>query len=893
MNDLLLHPARFARLRCEGAASPIGLTEPAPRLSWEWRGGDFASVRFQIAAATAPERLAEPDLWLSPERTLTHPFFDYAGRDPGPGGAVWWRVVARDPAGKCLARSRAARFEFGLRTAAEWGDARFLLGPAWSEWVSSASTQQQPSPRFRRRFTAAELVVRARLHVCALGLYEASLNGERVGDVVLEPAFTHYNLRALCRSYDVTPLVRPGENMLAFRLGHGWYANHACDNKQFQRAPWIGEPCLRCVLILRDATGRETRIESDDAWQTALSATVMDSIRNGEWCDARRETPGWDRPGVPEEPGWQTPREGADPAAQWFASTMPPIRDFPPTKPVAVRKLPSGAWRYDFGRHLAGVVEVRTRGKRGAVIAWDSRDRCEDFDPRHRAGQEHTPDNVYLLSGRYQSDSYTLRGDPAGEVWRPRFTYHAFRFADLTVTGKGRSRPRLLAVERHTDLEETGAFRCNNDLLNRLHAAAGRSLLTNCHGYITDCPGREKAGWSGDALLGAPGALMRFDIAALYAKWIDDFAETQRADGRIATIAPTCGWGYQDVFCGPGWCNVFLAVPEAVWRFTGDDRLLRRHYPAMQALYRHFRAMRAAGLFQHTLGDWLRPRCTVFAAPDSELFNTAELFQSARWLERFARHLDRPEEAAEYRAEQAALAAEFAQKFRGADHLGCGECTQSELAIALGSGIIELERRAAYLQSLLDRIHADRGHLDTGMVGTYYLLRVLGEAGCTEELYRLLIRRGWPGFAWFLKHGATTLWERWNGTASLNHSTYSYVQEILLRFFAGIEFSEAPEAAGGRKLRFQPPLTCSLRAAAGRCRTTFGPTSIRWERRGRRAVVEGALPAGTTAELRLPPGRVETLNGGRAANGITLLNGENRQCIELAPGRFRAELRLT
>ena len=451
---------------------------------------------------------------------------------------------------------------------------------------------------FRKSFEIDRPIRSATVNVCGLGFYELHLNGGKVGDRVLDPSFTRYDKRALYATYDVTDRVKQGHNAIGAMLGNGWYNPAARDAWNFDKSPWRNLPCLilRLRIVLDD--GSVQTIATDSSWRATTGPIVCDNIRNGESYDARDDRAGWDTPDY-DDASWATPQIVVGPKGVLRAEMLPPARVQETVTPVAVTEPKPGVFVVDMGRNIAGWTQLKVTGPAGTRIVMRSGERLSPEGLLDNASIR-----MHVYSGSFQTDTYILNGQ-GEEVWEPRFIYNGFRYVEVAgFPGKAtveNFRGRVV----HTSFEDAGRFECSNELLNQIQTLTLRSYRSNfADGYPTDCPHREKNGWTGDAHLAAEQAMYNFDNTAGYEKWLNDFKDEQQPDGNLAAIIPTSGWGYQ-WGNGPAWDSAFVLIPWYLYNYCGDTRVLAEHYDGMKRYVDYMTTRSKDHLVSHGLGDWV------------------------------------------------------------------------------------------------------------------------------------------------------------------------------------------------------------------------------------------------------------------------------------------------
>jgi alpha-L-rhamnosidase len=871
-----------AGLRCAHLVNPLGVAPDQVRLSWELEGpGRGRSQRgYQVRVAAGEAGLAAgTDLaWdsgqVDSDRTADIP---YAGPPLARGGRYAWQVRVWDEQQAPSDWSAAATFEVELDPAAGWQAEWIGRGRIRADFKAPASMSAPdpvartmiPAPYLRRGFRIGAPVTSARLHITALGLYEARLNGRRVGDAVLAPGWTDYRQRIPYQTYDVAGLLRPGENVLGAMLGDGWYCGFFGFDAKRAGALYGPAPELLAQLVIGLDDGTEQRVVTDGTWRAAFGAIRHADLIMGEGHDLGLEPHGWDAPGF-DDSGWSAVRCRDRDGTPLVADPGPPIRVTQELAPRAITADPDGRTIIDFGQNLAGWVRLTVSGPAGARV---SVRHGEVLDPDGRLYTEN------LRTAR-QADEYLTSGGE--EVLAPRFTLHGFRYAEVTGYPGALGADSVTALVAGSDIAPSGAFTSSLPWLDRLFANIDWGQRGNFISVPTDCPQRdERLGWLGDAQIFARTACYNRDVAAFFAKWLDDVADAQHPSGAFPDIAPltTMDW-----FGAPAWGDAGVIVPWTLHAMYGDTGSLRRHFGAMTSWMDFLEQGNPDYLRRHELGnsynDWLAPGADL---TPPELLGTAYWAHDAALMAQVADAIGRPDDAAGYRALASKIRAAFADAFVAGDgRVASG--TQTAYVLALHFGLLADDLREAAAGHLLDAIAAADGRLSTGFVGVGYLLPVLSGSGHTDVAYRLLERQGLPSWRYMIDHGATTIWERWDGWSeengfqsawmnSLNHYALGSVGEWLYRFVLGLEL--APGAAGFDRLVLRPYPGGTLARAAGSYRSVRGPISSRWERSGDSFRLAVELPPNVTASVRVPSaaaGEVRDADG-RAPSAVAAFPG--------------------
>ncbi|GGS33033.1 family 78 glycoside hydrolase catalytic domain [Streptomyces griseoviridis] len=719
----------------------------------------------------------------------------------------------------------------------------------------------RPAVLLRAEFTARAPVRSARLLVTALGVYELALNGAVVGDHVLAPGWTSYRHRHRYQTFDVTGLVREGRNAWGAHLADGWYRGLLGFNGG-TRDIYGDRTGLLAELRVEYADGSADTVSTGDDWRWSPGPVLAAGLYEGEEYDARRERPRFSEPGF-DDSAWRPVEVLEFDTAVLFPADSPPVRRVETVPPVAVTTSPTGRTILDFGQNLVGRLRIRVRGEAGRTVTLRHAEVLEDGDLCTRP-----------LRHAHATDRYTLRGDPAGEEWEPRFTFHGFRYADVDGW-PGELRPAdVTAVVLHSDLRRTGWFACSDPSLNRLHENVVRGMRGNFVDVPTDCPQRdERLGWTGDVQVFAPTAAFLYDVQGFLRSWLRDLAADQRADER--GVPPVFSPDIPVVTPVPippgnppmaGWCDAAVIVPWVLYERYGDTGVLREQYPSMRAWVDAVDRIAGPGRvwgegFQ--FGDWLDPAAPADdpgrSATSSTLVATAYFAHSARLLARTAEVLGDAEEATRRHALADAVRAAFRDRF----HTGGGrlrEETQTAYALALCFGLLTDDAERAEAGRRLAGLVAAGGHrIGTGFLGTPLVCDALTDTGHVDTAYRLLTQRACPSWLYQVDMGATTVWERWDSMlpdgrvnpgemTSFNHYALGAVADWMHRTVAGL----APAAPGYRTLLVRPRPGGGLTWVRAELDTPYGRAETGWRTADGLLLVALLVPPGTTARVELP-----------------------------------------
>jgi alpha-L-rhamnosidase len=859
-------------LRCEYLRNPLAVETASPRLSWitKFSGRDWKQSAYQILVASDARALARDraDLWdsgrVASDASLQ---VEYRGKPLASRQRCFWKVRVWDAMGSPSGWSKPQSWEMGLLTPADWGE---------SQWIGleAKGEGQPPAPFLRKEFTVRGKVKRARLYASGLGYAELHLNGKKLGGASeREPGYTNFDKRVLYVAHDVTSSIKAGANALGVILGTGWYDVHDLATWRFEQAPWRGRPRARVMLYVEYADGRTETVGSDPSWRGSAGPILFDGIYTGEVYDARRELSGWAKPGF-DDASWAPVTKMPDPKGVLASRPCPPVAVTETIKAKRILEPKPGVYVVDFGQNIAGHARIRVRGKSGDRITMRYSERIGPDGAIERS-QIETFMTKATPPQPFQTDVYVCKGEGL-EEWEQRFSYSGFQYMEVTgFPGK----PTLDSFDArlaNTDFEGAGEFSCSNELLNRIQRSTRYAYLSNAQSIPTDCPQREKNGWTGDAHLAAEAGLMNFKSASFYTKWLGDLADDQAENGALSLIVPSGGWGRGATH--PAWDSAYAIIAYDLYRYCGDTRALTQNYEHLRRYVDHLSAQTQDGVVPFdSLGDWL-PWSTE---TPSQLTSTVFLIVDARIVSEAAKLQGNSADAKKYGELAERTRAAFNEHFMGAEALA--KSSQTALAMAIYFDLVEGDTRRKAFDALVKNVEA-QGHIDTGILGAKYLLRVLSQEGRSDLAYNLVARKEQPGWGWWMEQGATTLWEDWKGESSLNHIMFGDVSNWFFQWIAGIGLD--PESPAFRHVLIRPQPVGDLTWAKAVEEGPYGRIRSAWRRKGARFHLEIEIPPNTTATVRIP---------GIAAvpEGATLISREaDATQIEVPSGAYTFESKL-
>ncbi len=900
---LRLSPARPQSLRCEHLENPVGLDEPAPRFSWQLRdariGARQTAYELVITSAThgsavwSSGRIASDDALLIP----------YAGPKLRPHTRYMWRVRLWDHTGVATPWSAAAEWTTGF------------LGTRWptsTEWIGLRVAQPKNSTPVRYlRAPTFELDApprAAHLHISALGIFEAHVNGKKVGADTLTPGWTDYRRRTEYLTYDVTAHLVTGPNVLGALLADGWYAGKLMWHRQ--RRLYGPAPALLAALRLELSDGSVKWITSSREWRVTTGAWLAADLYDGEEFDARAEHTGWSTPAF-DASAWRRAQPiRVSPRLEINAKQTPPIRAVETLRPRALTEPTPGKFIFDLGQNMVGTVRVRIAGAKAGT-----RVTLRYGEMLNADGSLYTAN----LRSALATDIYVAAGKGAGgeEIYEPRFTFHGFRYVELSGVSTPPTRDTLTAIVWQSDLPPAGGFSCSDRLINRLQQNIRWGQRGNYLDLPTDCPQRdERLGWTGDAQIFLGTAAFNYDVATFFHKWCRDLRDGQKPNGSFPDVAPDAlalaMASKPEAFPHPhdgnaAWGDAGVICPWVVYQRYGDTRILAENYAAMTA-WIAYQERTSHGLLRPdtAYGDWLATDAvTPFRAPTPcDLIGTAYFAESTRLVAATARVLGRRGEAKRYAALHARIVAAFQHGYVAPSGRITGD-TQTGYLLALAFDLLPVRLRARAVERLVYLIEKNGNRLATGFVGTPLLCPVLSRFGRHDVAYRLLNQRAYPSWLYPVLNGATTMWERWNswnaetgfgdiGMNSFNHYAYGAVGEWMYRTIGGLDFD--PAVPGWKRLVLAPVPGGGLTHAKASFLSPHGMVRSEWRLERARWTWRVTVPASTTAAVRIPAQKIEDVQIGgkslRLAPGVSRARIEaDRVCLELAAGFYEIAVR--
>ncbi len=827
-------------LKCEYAVSPINVDTQSPRFTWCYsEGSSFVQGGYRIAVATSQEKLSSPDVWDSGSVTSSLPFAKM--EDTGVLRSVsdyYWQVTVWNADSSETIVSAPGHFKTAFTRREDWK----------AKWITdSMDRDTESAPMFRKEFDAGKDIVSASLYssACAYGVIR--LNGELTSDNFLDPGYTDYSKRNLYTVTDVTDKVKAGKNVVTVVLGNGFYNEiKPVATWDFEKAAWRNRARFIMELRITHEDGSVTVIPTDGTWKTTSDGPyVSNNIYSGDTYDARKEIKGWEKAGF-DDSSLASAKVVSAPAPLLVAQKMPRIRATEKLSPVAVRSFGDTVHVFDFGINISGLCELNVYGSEGTELTLAHAELLKD-NGRIEPGNI----DIYYNSMPgydFQTDKYIMKGGGT-ENWTPSFTYHGFRYVEVRSSEPVKmDESSLTALHFHTALESVGSFDCSNDLLDSLWRMTRRTYLNNLMSIPTDCPQREKNGWTADGYLSQELGMLNYDGILFYEKWLDDFVDNQLEDGRISGIIPTSGWGYDD-WIGPVWDAALFIIPYNLYLYYGDKSVIEKVWPVCVKYLSYLRTREDKdGLVSYGIGDWL----SYEANTPTEYTSALLYYYDCKLMKEFSFLLN--EESSTWIAKEGALRDAVNKKYYDPRTGMYASGTQAGQAAALYFGVVPASETRKVADGLAKLVNKEDNHLNFGSMGAKCVLRALTNYGYADLAYEMASKEDHPSWLAWIHDGYTTLAETWILSpqfrdASLDHVFFGDISAWLVNDIVGIK--PDIEAPGFSHFFITPHFVKGLDHAKASYDSVKGKIEVGWTRKRDKIVLETTIPSNTTASLRV------------------------------------------
>ncbi len=886
-----------SNLRCEYLKNPEGIDVLNPRLSWSINSDsrNVVQVAYQIIVSSSPEKLAanEGDRWNSgrvkSDQSLQ---IEYGGVPLKSRTHCYWKVKVWCNHGESE-WSPAAYWSMGLLHFKDW-QGRWIGIDHSFPWDSETTFSRLSARYLRKEFELKETGIKqAIVYIIGLGLYELFINGERIGDQVLSPSPTDYFKAVKYNTYNVTNEIKSGRNAIGVVLGNGRYYTMRQQYKTY-KIKNFGYPKLLLQLEIEFNNGARQTISSDSSWKITADGPVRSNNEyDGEEYDARKEMPGWNMTGY-DDSEWLNAEYVQPPGGEYSAQMNENMKIMETIKPRSVTMLSKGKYIIDMGQNIAGWLKIRVKGRRGDRVVLRFAETLQDNGELFTAN----------LRDAKATDIYILKGEEE-EAWEPSFVYHGFRYVEVTGF------PGVPTVDNfegrivYDNISQTGSFVSSDSILNRIYENAFRGIRSNYKGMPVDCPQRnERQPWLGDHAAGSLGESFIFDISRLYAKWLDDIEQSQKADGCIPDVAPAYWNYYTDNMTWPG---TYLIVADMLYRQYSDAKAIKMHYPSMKRwlIYMKERYMENYIMTKDSYGDW----CVPPESPelihtrdssritDKKLIATAYYYYFLKLMQRFAGIIGAKQDTEHFNELAEKIKNAFNQNYFNEKTFRYSNNTVTANILPLAFGIVPEKHAENVFKNIIEKIvRENNNHISTGVIGTQWLMHTLSQYGRSDVALRIATNPTYPGWGYMIKNGATTIWELWNGnTANPSMNSHNHVMLLgdliswMYNNLAGIQADT--RFPGYKRIIMQPQPIDGLDSVSASYHSVHGLIKSAWKSETERFIWNISIPCNTKAEIYIPATSVNfiTESGKKISSlpGVKFIKMENRIAVfEIGSGNY-------
>lgn len=862
LHNLPVSKVKVENLRCEYQVNPLGIDVERPRLSW-WikssaRGARQSAYQILVASSSSLLRQSKGDVWDSGRVESDSSIqIAYRGKAFASNRQYFWKVRTWDGSGVPSEWSKEAVWATGLLHSSDW-KAQWIQRRVKQTFAAVDPFDDDPAPLFRKSFSVDKQVQSAMLSISGLGYFEPRLNGTKVGDHVLDPGWTDFVKRVSYQTFDVTKQIKVGENVLGAMLGNGFFNPlplKMWGHLNLREHLAIGEPRLLAQLNIHYKDGTTQSVVSDETWRVGDGPIIRNSVYLGEIYDARLEVKGWDAPDF-DDRIWDKPiGVSKEFEPKLFTQLSPPIRITKTLKPIQITEPKSGVFIVDFGQNFAGVTRMKVKGSAGVRVRLRSGELLYPDGTLNGmtsvTGQAKSGGKNYVYPGKgepktaFQLDEYVCSGSGV-EVFQPRFTFHGFRYVEVTGYPGKPTLDSFEGLRMNSDVEQVGSFECSNPMFNKVQAMMEWTLLSNLFSVQSDCPHREKFGYGGDQVATSEMAMYTFDMARFYGNTVRLLAESQRKNGGFTETAPYVGIsdeGLGDQSGPVGWGSAYAYLIDDLGNYYGEKGWSGQQIELQMGWLGLLESQLKDGILTNGISDHesLVPKPQALTGT---AFYYANLIKAG-----FNYRETDPGNAKAVSSTLRAFNNRFLNRETGKYDTGT-QCCQ---AMPLALGMVPSEMKAKVLDVLVKDIEAHDYHLTTGIFGTKYLFQALSNAGRDDVAYRIANQRTFPGWGHMIEQGATTLWEHWefsDNTFSHNHPMFGSVSEWFYKSLSGIQ--PDPAGPGFKKFFVKPSVVGDLTWVKAHHDSMYGRIESSWKLDGKKLTLTVVVPPNTSATVIVP-----------------------------------------
>lgn len=892
-------------IRCDLKNDPVGV-ETHPQFSWildsQSRNQKQSSYRLLVSDNLESLTQNQGNCWDSGQvKSKQSLHIAYQGPDLLPGTRYYWKVKSWNQNHQATAWSRPGHFTTALFETRDWSNAQWIgleemadadiLVPGvhpWGKNVRNLALRRPIVPMFRRDFQVNRPVERALLFICGLGHYEASMNGETIGQDFLNPGWTHYQKSCLYNTFDVTTQVTNGANAMGVIVGPGFYN---VNNERYRKLLiTYGMPKVIAKLKITYTDGTQENIVTDQTWKASPSPITYSSIYGGEDYDARLEQPGWNQPEF-DDSAWKASLLVKSPGGVLKPQIAYPVAIRETFEPCKRRFLGQGQWLYDFEQNASGIIQIQVKGKAGQTVRIYPAELIRDNDSVNQRG-----------SGSPYYYEYTLKGDGV-ETWQPRFTYYGLRYAQIEGAipedqATDESLPQIVGVKllhSFNNAPRVGEFHCSKDLFNRIYKLILYGIQSNTQSVSTDCPHREKLGWLEQTYLMGGSIHYNYDLYHLYSQTIANMGDAQHDDGLIPNIAPEYvhfGGNFMD---SPEWSSAGVILPWMIYQWYGDPSVMQKAWPVMERYLAYLETKATDHILSHGLGDWydLGPKAPGYSQlTPKQVTATAIYYYDAQLMARMAALLNKPSKEKFYSQLADNIKSAFNDQYYDPNTGIYATGSQTSLAMPLCVGLVDKQNVRRVQQNLVDTITQNNKALTAGDIGFHFLVEALTEADADQLLFEMNNRDDVPGYGYQLKKGATALTESWAALSGVsnNHLMLGHLMQWFYQGLAGIQ--QQDDSVAYQNICIAPAFLTEFDDVMASYHCPYGLIRSEWKRSEGKITLNVTIPVNTTAHIILPTSDFEQVQESgkpltHRSDVICIPNKDDPLQVQVGSGSYR------